>query len=175
MLNIKAMKNNHPRRLAYVVILGMAMSLCIGTTSSAQTSGQDLPGVSIAISPSASSISSGQNLSVSVTLTNLSGRTLSLDSCFTNAGLAMVSVRNSALKGPPLKTGARDKVLCQSHGESTSIPNGSSITASESVTALFDLTQTGVYSLTKTIELYDQAFQKHTYTAVPVQVTVVQP
>jgi hypothetical protein len=156
------------------VAVSIGLSLSIGMSSLAQAQGQHLPGVSIKITPSSTSISSGETLSVSVTLTNSSGRTLSLDSCEANRTLAVVSVQNAAGKSPPMKSDAF-RILCSSRGESTPIPSGSSITVSGSVTAAWDLSQTGVYSLSKTVELYDQALQKYTYTAVPVHVTVVQP
>jgi hypothetical protein len=160
----------------HAAAVSIGLSLFISMPSSAQTHAEKLPGVSIKIFPSSTLISSSQNLNVLVTVTNSSGRALSLDNCAANVGLALVSVKDAAGTALPLKPGARDKMLCESRGDSTVIPNGSSITASESVTALFDLSQLGVYTLTKSVELYDQASQtKYTYTAAPVHVTVIQP
>jgi len=167
--------NDYRRRLTYALIVAIGLSLCVGMSSLAQAQGQALPGVSIKITPSSASISSGQNLSVSVTLMNSSGRMLSLDSCEANGMLAVVSVQNAEGKSPPMKLDAIRMFLCSGRAELTPIPSGSSITVSSSVTAGWDFTQPGVYTLSKAIDLYDPNLQRYTYSAVPVKITVVQP
>jgi hypothetical protein len=168
--------NDYPRRLAYAMIAAIGLSPFMVMTSSAQSQSRNLPGVSLKISPSSTLIRSDQKLNVSVTVTNASGRTLFVrGGCFEWA-LAMVSVKDSDGKRPPFKPDARDKMLCSDHGELIAVPNGSSITASESVTEFWDLSQTGVYSLAQSVEIYDQDYQtKYTYKAGPVFITVFEP
>ena len=166
-------RSNYLSRLAYAATAAIGLSLCIGMPSSAQTQAENLPGVSITISPSSTSISSGQNLNVTVTLTNSSGRSLFIHLC-SKSFLGLVRVQDAAGKSPPGK-GAPEVCGENRTIDLIEIPTGSSITARGSVTSRYDLSQVGAYTLIQPIDLYDQAGQQYIYWAVPVHVTVVQP
>jgi len=86
----------------YLLTLALA---ALPLVASAQTQGQDLPEVSITISPSSASILSGQDLNVWVTLTNSSGRSLFIGFC-DKRSLGLVRVQEAAGKSPPGKPGA---------------------------------------------------------------------
>jgi hypothetical protein len=162
------------RRLAFAVIVSIALGFCTGMPSSAQTQAPSLPGVSLTISPSSTSISNGQNLNVTVTLTNSSGRSLFIYLC-DKSFLGLVRVQDAAGKGPPGKGRAPEVCGENRYIDLIEIPTGSSITARGSVTSRYDLSQAGAYTLMKGIELYDQSRQNYDYWAVPVHVTVVAP